>query len=170
MSTLRRTLLTLAGLLLLAGAAFAQQGGDGEVVEVRMVTEGSEYFNDPVGLHVLPGTTIRFLNESDMHTATTYCEEFGKERRIPEGAECWDSGMLAPGESFEVTLTVEGVYDYYCLPHEALGMVGRIIVGDPEASPAKDESTLFPVAQQVMPSVEEILEAEDGIVPWTGLQ
>ena len=32
---------------------------------------------------------------------------------------------------FEVTLTVEGVYDYFCLPHEAAGMVGRIVVGRP---------------------------------------
>jgi hypothetical protein len=30
-----------------------------------------------------------------------------------------------------VTLTVEGVYDYYCLPHEQAGMVGRIVVGQP---------------------------------------
>ena len=30
-----------------------------------------------------------------------------------------------------MTLTVPGVYDYYCMPHEAAGMVGRIIVGKP---------------------------------------
>jgi hypothetical protein len=35
------------------------------------------------------------------------------------------------GLSFEVTLTVEGVYDYYCTTHEMAGMVGRIIVGQP---------------------------------------
>ena len=26
---------------------------------------------------------------------------------------------------------MEGVYDYFCLPHEAAGMVGRIVVGRP---------------------------------------
>jgi hypothetical protein len=52
--------------------------------------------------------------------------------RIPEAAEPWDSGFLInPGDHFEVTLTVEGVYDYFCLPHEAAGMVGRIVVGRP---------------------------------------
>jgi hypothetical protein len=39
--------------------------------------------------------------------------------------------VLAPGEHFEVTLTVEGVYDYLCEPHEQAGMVGRLIVGHP---------------------------------------
>jgi hypothetical protein len=34
-----------------------------------------------------------------------------------------------PGESFQVTLMVEGVYDYLCEPHEHAGMVGRLIVG-----------------------------------------
>lgn len=49
-----------------------------------------------------------------------------------------DVGMIVnKGDNFEVRLTVEGVYDYYCIPHEASGMVGRIIVsGSKEADPA----------------------------------
>lgn len=44
----------------------------------------------------------------------------------------WDSGFLVNDrDRFEITLTVEGVYDYFCLPHEAGGMVGRIVVGRP---------------------------------------
>jgi hypothetical protein len=38
---------------------------------------------------------------------------------------------VKPGAHFDVTLTVEGVYDYFCMPHEAAGMVGRIVVGRP---------------------------------------
>ena len=37
--------------------------------------------------------------------------------------------LVNPGDHFDVTLTVPGVYDYYCMPHEAAGMVGRIVVG-----------------------------------------
>jgi hypothetical protein len=29
---------------------------------------------------------------------------------------------------------VPGVYDYYCVPHEHAGMVGRIVVGDAPAA------------------------------------
>jgi hypothetical protein len=90
--------------------------------------------------------------------------------RIPETAEPWDSGFLVnPGDRFEVTLTVEGVYDYFCLPHEAAGMVGRIVVGRP-AGPGTQPFDYFvgrhgtggwgrvpPAAQAVFPSVEAIV-------------
>ncbi|MEX2541625.1 MAG: plastocyanin/azurin family copper-binding protein [Trueperaceae bacterium] len=163
---MRIATLVLTGMLLVLGAAIGQEGaGEGEVVEVRMVTEGSSFYFDPVGLLVEPGTTVRFINESGQHTATAYCEGNGKSNRIPEGAECWDSGMLVEeGATFEVTLTEEGVYDYFCLPHESLGMVGRIIVGSPDAFPVQDPAELVPAVQEALPSVEEIMGAEGGRV------
>jgi hypothetical protein len=33
-----------------------------------------------------------------------------------------------PGDSFEVRLTIEGIYDYFCTTHEAAGTVGRFLV------------------------------------------
>jgi hypothetical protein len=51
---------------------------------------------------------------------------------MPESAQPWDSGFLVnPGDRFEVVLPVEGVHDYFCPPHAAGSMVGRIIVGRP---------------------------------------
>jgi hypothetical protein len=43
-------------------------------------------------------------------------------------AESWNSDYLLPDQSFELTLTVPGIYDYYCIPHEHAGMVGRLVV------------------------------------------
>jgi len=37
--------------------------------------------------------------------------------------------VLQPGEHFDLTLSVPGVYDYFCAPHEQAGMVGRLVVG-----------------------------------------
>jgi plastocyanin len=164
--TILLTALFSAASLFVTGAALAQEAGAGDVVEINLVTEGQEFYFDPVGLLVEAGTTIRFINQSGQHTATAYCEDNGKPRRIPEGAECWDSGMMVEeGAVFEVTLTEEGVYDYFCLPHEALGMVGRIIVGSPDASPAADPSELFPAVQEALPPVEDIMAAENGVIP-----
>lgn len=168
---MKASISVLIGMFLILGTALAQEdsAAEGDVVEIRMVTDGSDFYFDPVGLRVEPGTTVRFVNESGQHTATAYCEDNGKERRIPEGAECWDSGMLVEeGASFEVTLSEEGVYDYFCLPHEALGMVGRIIVGSPEAFPPRDPANLAPAVQQALPSVEEIVNAEEGRLPHGG--
>lgn len=165
---MRIVTIVLMGMLLALGVALGQEGaGEGEVVEIRLVTDGSAFYFDPTGLRVEPGTTVRFINESGQHTATAYCEENGKANRIPEGAECWDSGMLVEeGATFEVTLTEEGVYDYFCLPHESLGMVGRIIVGSPEAFPVQDPAELFPAVQEALPAVEDIMGAENGQVPY----
>jgi plastocyanin len=75
----------------------------------------------------------RWVNEANVHTSTAYHpDNDGHALRIPEAAESWDSGYLVePGDQFEVTLTVEGVYDYFCTPHEMAVMVGRIIVDRP---------------------------------------
>ncbi len=129
-----------------------------------MVTEGNEFYFDPIGVQVEPGTTVRFINESGQHSSTAYSEENDKPQRIPEGAESWDSGILTEeGATFEVTLTEEGVYDYYCIPHETLGMVGRIVVGDGEAAMEQEQEELENMdLLEDLPSVEQIVE--EGVV------
>ena len=97
---------------------------------------GERVWFAPHGLAVAPGTTVRFVNRDagNSHTATAYHPaNLDRPRRIPPGAEPWDSGYLLPGDSFDVTLTVAGVYDYHCQPHELGGMAGRIVVGSPES-------------------------------------
>lgn len=124
----------LAGLL--DRAEGAPPGGAGPVV-IRMRSDrlGSKVWFDPVGVLIEPGSTVRWVIAGGVHSTTAYHPAHGgRPLRIPEGAEPWDSGILTrPGESFEAALTVPGVYDYFCLPHEAAGMVGRIVVAEPGA-------------------------------------
>jgi len=61
---------------------------------------------------------------------------------VPDGAASWDSGLLSEaGATFEHLSETEGVYHYYCTPHETVGMIGSIIVGEPDAhgQPALEE-------------------------------
>ena len=86
--------------------------------------------------------------------------------------------LVDPGQAFEVTLTVEGVYDYFCTPHEEAGMVGRIIVGRPSgpgARPVDDAAyarkgwrAVPPAAKAAFPSIDAILSK--GIVRAYGPQ
>ena len=139
-------------------AATEQDGADDGVVVIEMHAAAGRNYNDPVGIHVEPGTTIRFVNATGMHSATTYHPDNGRDLRIPPGAESWDSGLITRRNgTFEVTLTVEGVYDYFCIPHEAMGHVGRIIVGDPDASPAPPTDGLMAAVRNALPSVERIM-------------
>lgn len=122
--------------------------------------DGSDVWFDPIGLWVAPGASVTWINGTDQantHTTTAYHPANNhRPLRIPDGAEPWDSGYVLPGEQFTVTLKAEGVYDYFCQPHELAGMVGRIVVGrpapgDPEGLP------VAPEAQRAFPSVEDIL-------------
>ena len=104
-----------------------------EVIEMRSNAVGSRVWFDPIGLYVESGTTVRWTVRENVHTATAYHPRNDNHSlRIPERARPWNSGFLVhPGDHFDVKLIEPGVYDYYCAPHEAAGMVGRIVVGKP---------------------------------------
>lgn len=122
-------------------AGVAAHGTDGDPV----VSMHGDYF-DPVGLHVAPGTTVRFEVAAGSHSATAY------ENRVPAGADPFDSGVVSDGD-FEHTLETPGTYDYYCVPHRAVGMVGRIVVGEP-GGPAEES----PVPDGDVPDSEAVVE------------
>ncbi len=155
----------LAGLALPASWALAAE----DVVEIRMNgnADGSEVWYDPIGVLVRPGQTIRWINldPGNSHTATAYHpRNFDHPLRIPEAVQPWDSDYLLPNERFEVRLTAEGVYDYFCVPHEVAGMVGRIIVGRPAGPGMRpfetsgiDAGGVPEAAQRAFPSVDAIL-------------
>jgi plastocyanin len=150
----------LAALSLPPARTAAQDGVDISMTGRR---DGSRVWFDPIGIRIRVGQTVRWTNRDDgnSHTATAYhSANFSRPLRIPRGSEPWDSGYLLPGASFQAMLTVPGVYDYYCIPHEMAGMVGRIVVGEPSPdgmarSSADDE--LPEAALRAFPSVEEIM-------------
>jgi plastocyanin len=141
----------------------------GDTIEIEMTgrTDGAEVWFDPVGLWISPGQTVRWTNRDpgDSHTATAYHPDIkGRPRRSPKDAKPWDSDFLLPDESYSVTLSQPGVYDYYCRPHEHAGMVGRIVVGDIGATDwwsdpkVTSDQNLPPAALQMFPPVQQIIE------------
>jgi len=132
-------LLTTGGVIGLAGCSSAEDNGSNrtntrEPNTVLMITEGGEYYLDPIGLFVEPGETVTFEIRGGRHSATAYTEEAtsASVTRIPVGADSFNSGTLnAQGATFEHTFETAGTYDYFCIPHKTIGMVGRIVVGEP---------------------------------------
>lgn len=167
MTVARRDVLGLGGGLLAALSLSQRDVWAEEVVEIRMQgrPDGSRVWFDPIGVLIKPGQLVRWINHNpgNSHTTTAYHPaNFGRPLRIPKAAKPWDSDYLLPDESFSVTFTEQGVYDYYCVPHEHAGMVGRIIVGKPEAHGSWMESVAASrgvpdEALRAFPMVEEIL-------------
>lgn len=101
---------------------------------VAMVTYRQDYYFDPIGLFVEPGTTVTWELDSGEHATAAYAEgtATATETRIPEEASDWNSETLTDqGATFEHTFETTGTYDYFCLPHKSLEMVGRVVVGEP---------------------------------------
>lgn len=111
------------------------ESGLGEAVdtaEVKMVTNDDRTHFEPHAVRVKSGGTVKWTLESGSHSTTAYHSENDKPSRLPEGAAPWDSGVLnEQGKSFSHTFDTEGVYDYFCTPHEATGMIGTVVVGSP---------------------------------------
>ena len=126
----RRYFLWGGGSLTAAFSLSPQLAIGGSTVEISMTgrPDGSRVWFNPYGLLIRPGQTVRWTNldKSNSHTATAYAAENDDHpRRIPDGAVPFNSDYLLPGKSFEVTLEIPGVYDYFCVPHEMSGMVDR---------------------------------------------
>lgn len=106
---------------------------------VHLRTDGDKNYFDPAFIRVKPGEKVRWVNEGGVHATASYSLDNQKGRGIPEGAAGWNSGLLTDvGATFEVTFTQAGTYAYFCLPHESLGMVGVVVVGDGPAGLSQD--------------------------------
>lgn len=114
-----------------ASARFVIQVFDDGVSDVQQSQPAKENTVEIIGLEspfyvpniirVSAGETITFDNiDGNQHTVTSVkagtTEHDGK----------FDSGLLQPGEKFELTLNEKGTYHYYCALH--INMQGTIIV------------------------------------------
>ena len=97
-------------------------------VTVNM-TDANQF--QPASITVARGTTVTWVNTGQ--TAHTVTDDASKavnpaDAVLPAGAQAWDSGTIAGGASYSHTFDTPGQYTYLCIPHEALGMVGRVNV------------------------------------------
>ena len=107
--------------------------GPSESATVTMKTEDGKSHFVPHIVWVHGGGTVTFETESGNHTATAYHPENDSPRRVPEDAPAWDSGIVTADDGpYERTFEATGIHDFYCEPHHAQGMVGTVIVGEPE--------------------------------------
>jgi plastocyanin len=94
-----------------------------------------EFVFTPAVIWLESGGTIEWSIEGAAHSVTAYHPNNDKPLRIPEDATSFDSGTLDAGETYEHTFETPGVYNYYCTPHESLGMVGVVIVNGATSGP-----------------------------------
>lgn len=164
---MKRWSLLAIPLAALGVVAFTSQPGPQDraprTVTVRMVQQGSRYLFQPNGLRIQPGDVVEFVNVSGgPHNVQFY------PNRIPAGARevlnramAQRMGDLAspmfttPNQKYTVSFAgaPQGTYDFFCLPHQALGMKGTIIVGQP-GGPGSTINDGEPTPAQVPPTLD----------------
>ncbi|WP_306061069.1 cupredoxin domain-containing protein [Natronococcus wangiae] len=110
--------------------------------EVSMTTTDSGDHFEPHVVWIEKGGSVTWTNESGSHSATAYHSDNDEPQLVPDEAAAWDSGVLSEAEAtFDHVFETEGVYHYYCVPHESAGMIGSVVVGQPDlgAQPALEE-------------------------------
>jgi plastocyanin len=120
-------------------AAFPKAEAGVTIIGIGNNYASQEWYYDPCAVWVPKGQKVRWVARKWGATVTAFHpSNDNHELRIPEGAKPFDSGIVPLMDTdykgmdiFEVTLDVEGTYDYYSRHHEILGMVGRIVVGKP---------------------------------------
>jgi plastocyanin len=88
---------------------------------------------EPSRLTIPKGTTLTWRNTGAVgHTVTDNPTKAANkaDAALPSGAEPWDSGNIDAGGTFQHTFDTPGTYTYFCIPHEAAGMVATITVTD----------------------------------------
>lgn len=124
------TLVSLGAMSLLQGCGGG--GSSRESEEGNLVIEMNDQMRFvPDTLTIRTGQTVTWRNVGTMvHTAT--CDPVTAQRPehavLPDGAEPWDSGLIRTAESWGRGFDVPGEYVYFCIPHEAGGMVGSLVV------------------------------------------
>ena len=139
-ATRRGVLLAAVGAGAAAGSARAQEG------TTHQVDMTDDLVFDPDELTIAPGDTVVWETVGRVgHSVTAYEDE------IPADAEYFASGGfddessarsgypaqgdVAEGETYEHTFEVEGTYDYFCIPHESVGMLAELTVTTETAAP-----------------------------------
>lgn len=77
------------------------------------------------------GGTVTWKNVGTVvHTATANpAKALDKSHaKLLSGAQPWDSGLIEGGTSWSRTFDTPGEYTYFCIPHEAVGMVATLTV------------------------------------------
>ena len=95
---------------------------------------------EPVELSVSAGDKVAWKHAGgEPHSVTAY------EANVPDGAAYWASGgfeseqaardgwehgegAVQSGQSYVHTFETAGTHEYFCIPHEAAGMKGTVVV------------------------------------------
>ena len=105
----------------------------GQAQPAAVVEMTSALTFQPSTVEIAAGETVEWRNASNIvHTVTANPASASDSSfvSLPPGVQPFDSGPIAAGGTFSRTFDVAGRYDYFCIPHQTMGMRGTVIVSE----------------------------------------
>lgn len=81
---------------------------------------GAQMAFAPAVLRIMPGETVRFVHADRGHNFQSH------DNMLPPGAAPFIGEI---GEALAITFDQDGLYGYFCRPHQGMGMIGYVLVG-----------------------------------------
>ena len=103
---------------------------EGQTVEVSMKNNPKGVFV-PATVNIKVGDTVKWTNPAVItHTVTFDPAQAATASNVvlPAGVAPFGSDNMEEDATFSHTFTVRGTYKYICKMHEAMGMVGTVVV------------------------------------------
>ena len=104
-----------------SGSVTDARGQDTATVEVGVEANGGAFGFGPAAIHVDNGATVQF----------EWTGEGGGHNVVSASDGPLDSGnaVSSSGVNYEYTFEEDGIYNYYCSPHQGQQMKGSVVVG-----------------------------------------
>lgn len=102
----------------------------GKTVEVTMKNNPKAIFQ-PATVNIAVGDTVSWTNPGIITHSVTFDPALAATAAnvaLPSGVAPFDSGTMEQDATFSHTFTVKGTYKYVCKFHEAMGMIGTVVV------------------------------------------
>lgn len=97
----------------------------GKVIEIKAISEGANNYFEPNKIEAKRGDRIKLVLVSGVHNMAWPAAKNPAGVELPAATEM----LQLPGQAVEIPITMpEGHYNFICVPHEALGMVGTLEV------------------------------------------
>ncbi|WP_227376113.1 plastocyanin/azurin family copper-binding protein [Haladaptatus halobius] len=101
-------------------------GGGGGPTKTVKVGPGGNLTFEPSELSIPPGTTVKWVWESNTHNVVPESQPSGSSWKGTPGAP---SKTYDSGHTYSHTFDTPGTYEYFCQPHKSAGMTGTLQVG-----------------------------------------
>lgn len=110
-----------------AGGATAAPAADGDVIEIKLITDEQGNRFEPAEIEAEQGDILRLVLVSGVHNLHFLPDSNPGATGLPPASDM----LQLPGQTFDIPVTMKaGHYFFQCDPHALLGMVGHLEVED----------------------------------------